>query len=377
MIMPGNLILREKPMLIAPIANSDLVCLSCHSPITKKDFYRCPDCSWPMCNKECAYQEAHQLECDVLSQDKSGIAVPRTLGETPRYDLIFVLRGLLLKKTDPKAWDALMSMESHAELRKNDNDPYQKATVRYFKEVCKVDYDIDEIHHVRGAIVTNCLLFRNEFNISLRGIYPQVRLFNHSCTPNIRITSSPDGEIEARAAIKIDKNEPLCISYVGTMEPLWKRQQSLTEIYKFRCQCERCSDPTELGVYFSSPRCPDCRRSFMVPPGDGTVEVWQCQGCGLKYEYIDVIQEVSEWLYRIDMKDVMLGKDTQKLSKEVDRFQDSFNELHYVPLQFTTALLKMLKDDSYHSLKLRQEILENHLNIYNVLEPGMTRRRGN
>ncbi|XP_018024101.1 SET domain-containing protein SmydA-8 isoform X2 [Hyalella azteca] len=376
LILPGNLIFSENPILVGPVAYSDLICLGCHSAITEEDFSKCPDCKWPVCSKVCANSKSHWAECDVLAKDELGIGIPQHIGQTPRYDLIMLLRGLLLKETDPKSWKVLMAMQSHKEIWKKDNDPFHAAAVKYFTEVCKCGFDEDEIHHVRGVIMTNCMVFKSDKGTSLRALYPQFRLFNHSCIPNIHISSNSDGEITARAAVTIQKNEQLCISYTGTMEPLWQRQKYLSEIYKFQCQCKRCSDPTEFGTYFSSPRCPDCRRSFMLPSGNGSINWWICETCGLRYELIDVLQEVSDWLNRIDMSDFIGKRTVKQLNKDVDRMHDSFHPLHYVPLQFTQNLLREIKGENYVTFKLRQEIWENHLEICDKLEPGLTRRRG-
>lgn len=375
-ILPGNLIFTEEPFLIGPIANSDLICLGCHKPIKDEHFNRCPDCKWPVCDKSCADAKPHLAECEILAKDKDGIGIPQSQGETPRYDLILLLRGLLLKETNPKAWQFIKSMQSHSEERKTDGDPFHKAAVRYFMEVCNDNFDEDEIHQVRGAIMTNCMVYQNEHGVSMRALFAQFRLFNHSCIPNVHIYSTPRGEITARAAVPIQKREHLYISYTGSMEPLWMRQKYLTEIYKFQCQCKRCTDPTELGTYFSSPRCPDCRRSFMLPPGDGSCEVWVCESCGLRYELIDVKQEVFEWMSHIDMSDVILKKSAKQLSKELFKVQDSFIATHYVPLQFMQKLLRVLKEDNYETFKLRHEIWESQLEICDQLEPGKTRRRG-
>ena len=349
--------------------------MSCYTPITEKNFYKCLDCGWPMCSRDCSLSKVHELECEILAKDQKGIGVPSTLDSTPRYDLIMLLRGLLLKDTNPKAWESLVSMESHAEIWKSGNDPFHHAAVRYFTEVCDMNLDVDEIHRVRGAIMTNCLIFQSAKKSSLRGMYATIRLFNHSCVPNVHLSTNISGEIQVRAAIRVEKNSPLCICYTGTMEPLWKRQKYLSEVYKFNCKCERCSDPTELGTYFSSPRCLDCR-SFMLPPGDGSVNSWVCEGCSYKYELVDVMQEVSEWTYRMDMNDVVNEKTPKQLEKEITRLNDAFNEFHFVPLQFTQNLLRVLKSPSYQHQKLRREIWESHLQVYNVLEPGLTRRRG-
>ncbi|KAA0192453.1 hypothetical protein HAZT_HAZT003738 [Hyalella azteca] len=242
LILPGNLIFSENPILVGPVAYSDLICLGCHSAITEEDFSKCPDCKWPVCSKVCANSKSHWAECDVLAKDELGIGIPQHIGQTPRYDLIMLLRGLLLKETDPKSWKVLMAMQSHKEIWKKDNDPFHAAAVKYFTEVCKCGFDEDEIHHVRGLI--------------------------------------------------------------------------------------------------------------------------------------DVLQEVSDWLNRIDMSDFIGKRTVKQLNKDVDRMHDSFHPLHYVPLQFTQNLLREIKGENYVTFKLRQEIWENHLEICDKLEPGLTRRRG-
>jgi hypothetical protein len=53
----------------------------------------------------------------------------------------------------------------------------------------------------------------------------------------------------------------------------------------FRCDCQRCSDPTELGTFSSAIWCQECPERFgrVVP---GCVEVigadWKCDQCGVK-----------------------------------------------------------------------------------------------
>ena len=45
-----------------------------------------------MCSPACAEDIRHRAECAVLAQDVKGVGVPSSSEETPRYDLILILR---------------------------------------------------------------------------------------------------------------------------------------------------------------------------------------------------------------------------------------------------------------------------------------------
>ncbi|KAA0192454.1 hypothetical protein HAZT_HAZT003739 [Hyalella azteca] len=152
---PGYLLLQEGPAVLGPTALSEPVCLACHSPTSL--LFRCPGCQWPMCSQTCADHPTHADECSVLAQDTKGVGIPVNTDATPRYDLILILRFLLLRKKDPDMWEKLMALESHWQKRKAENEPHHSAAVQYFLKVCPMEHEENILHRVRGVIMTNCI----------------------------------------------------------------------------------------------------------------------------------------------------------------------------------------------------------------------------
>jgi Zn finger protein HypA/HybF involved in hydrogenase expression len=64
--------------------------------------------------------------------------------------------------------------------------------------------------------------------------------------------------MHVRATTAISKGSQLYSCYTYTLSGTMDRQQHLMEGKYFQCQCERCSDPTELETHFSSMKCRDC-----------------------------------------------------------------------------------------------------------------------
>lgn len=62
------------------------------------------------------------------------------------------------------------------------------------------------------------------------------------------------------------------------------RRNHLKAVKHFWCQCDRCSDPRELGTLMSALKCPNCRQGLLL--GLNPLEKnapWKCsnQDCGL------------------------------------------------------------------------------------------------
>lgn len=86
-------------------------------------------------------------------------------------------------------------------------------------------------------------------------IYEIASMLEHSCVPNCNKSFSNDGELIIRATRFIPKGEHISICYT---DPLWStlnRLEHLAMTKFFLCQCVRCTDPTELGTYYSALNC--------------------------------------------------------------------------------------------------------------------------
>jgi len=372
---PGAEILSEEALVTGPLGTSDLVCLGCHAPLTGDQFHKCSGCWWPLCGEACERRPRHVAECGVLRQDARRIGVPSCRGDTPKYDLILILRGLLLKKTNSAAWDQLMALENHADVWESEGDVYHDAPVRYFSEICKVENDVSDIHKVRGALLTNALVFKNEFGLYVRGVYPKYSLFNHSCIPNVVTIISDNGTVQARAAVPIKNKQKMFTCYTGTTEPLWKRQEHLYKNYKFQCRCARCTDPTELGTYFSMPQCGQCSEGYIIPNDNFETE-WKCDKCKHSVSLSDITESVSQSLTHLQSGEIMKPYDAVKISLKLDDVIKQFHSSHYVTLEVTQFVMGKLKSSSYDALKLKKQIWDKQIKIIDKLEPGLTRRRG-
>lgn len=81
-------------------------------------------------------------------------------------------------------------------------------------------------------------------------VYPLVALLNHSCAPNCllrydlgssSVSKHEPPVMEIVAAREISKGEELTHSYVELVSPMHSRRASLRDIFRFDCQCLKCS----------------------------------------------------------------------------------------------------------------------------------------
>lgn len=115
-IQAGELILREKPLVMGPKVNSAPICLGCHStlfvPIGVRNFYKCSKCKWPLCGKECETAEMHLQECALMAERKFIAKIDFDSANPNRreaaYCTIMPLRCVLLKCDNPKGYGQLL-----------------------------------------------------------------------------------------------------------------------------------------------------------------------------------------------------------------------------------------------------------------------------
>ncbi|XP_071549539.1 SET domain-containing protein SmydA-8-like [Panulirus ornatus] len=370
--LPAGLVfMEEAPLVVGPKASPVLVCLGCHAAITQDDFHPCPECWWPLCSSQCASSPLHLPECSILAQDTTHTAQPKAQGDTSHYDIIFLLRCLLLRSHNPSGWKTLLDMAHHSKQREAEH----MASVTYLTEVLHVDYDEEVVRQVKGAIITNAIEIST--NTKLEAMYPRVRLLNSSCRPNVELLCGSGAVMQVRTAMPIEVGEPLCFSYTGTMLPVWERQESLRSGYYFKCECVRCADPTELETYFSSPKCPRCRGFYLQPcmrPGD---TLWTCPKCKIGRTDSKIQADVQDWLERIQMTDVLGKCSVKHLVTMLDQVKAEFHPQHYVWMRLAQVVLRHLyHNNTEEALQLRSRLWQRLMALHNTFNPGLNRRRG-
>ncbi|XP_018024102.1 SET domain-containing protein SmydA-8 [Hyalella azteca] len=369
---PGYLLLQEGPAVLGPTALSEPVCLACHSPTSL--LFRCPGCQWPMCSQTCADHPTHADECSVLAQDTKGVGIPVNTDATPRYDLILILRFLLLRKKDPDMWEKLMALESHWQKRKAENEPHHSAAVQYFLKVCPMEHEENILHRVRGVIMTNCISSKTLSGVSLRGLYPTISLLNHSCKPSVYLRSDKANHLFVHSTVEISEGESLLFSYIATGDPYWKRQRELSDTYYFKCRCERCIDRTEMNIHFSFLRCEKCENGY-VDPLFNKKKSYKCTTC--KYS-----TQQAKVMHTCVSIQALYGKadqvhDCRTAMQLLKLVHSKSHGNHYTWLACAGHVIKSLaQNSSINALRLKKQLWMRIIDIYSVIEPGMTRRRG-
>ena len=102
-ISAGELILTESPSVFSP-GQQEETCLVCLRPSSSL----CPQCWWPVCSEKCRQGSLHQAECRYLT---SCLAEAADSSLPIRH--ILALRCLLLKTTNPRAWQRLCRLKGH------------------------------------------------------------------------------------------------------------------------------------------------------------------------------------------------------------------------------------------------------------------------
>ncbi|XP_045120625.1 SET domain-containing protein SmydA-8-like isoform X2 [Portunus trituberculatus] len=376
-VSPGELLVYESPVALGPRASCYPVCLGCHELISDEAVPRCERCWWPLCSQRCASSLRHAAECPVLAADSQRIGQPQFFGYSSKYDVILVVRCLLLRRTNPDAWRHLLELASHVPYRLLEDDDDHQTTVDYVTQVLKVEEDTQLVHHVRDAITTNSFEWTSPSGVRLRGLYLQLSRLNHSCRPSVSVSSDGKGTMFVRAARDLAGGDALTVAYTSTLHPLWERRAYTKQTHYFICDCDRCSDPTELGVHYSSLPCPECRGQYLEPTtwlGDAT---WECPVCGRRQEEAAIREEVDRWMSRFDYDDTFIKSTPTAVRGILDGVQMAFHAHHYVWVMAAQVAIRTLAPDhSRKAMTLKRQLWQRLLHIYSILEPGMTRRRG-
>ena len=262
--------------------NSNTYCLACLANVEDVTS-TCSECNLPMCdNVECRNSEIHQLECEILRNHK-----PEKLAVKnghPVYALIAPLRIFRYIKDAsnrqmkaPRKFDDIMSLESHLEERRRDQDNWNRVRCEVLPilKCCNLAMkDIEIIEKILAIVHTNCvgLLPKLEHYGASRGyaVFPYFSIINHSCIANCRyIVGGDNTSISVRATRSIPKGDEVSIQYLGVRVGNIARKTFFENQWKFICHCNRCLDPTEFGSYLQAIKCKLCidkqETGYMLP----------------------------------------------------------------------------------------------------------------
>ena len=93
-IEPGELVLRDEPIVQSPYTKSSPQCLQCARKLDgTRRCRRCRRCGFPMCDLTCAQGELHRVECDILEEENFEAEIEEFEGNDDHYACIMPLRS--------------------------------------------------------------------------------------------------------------------------------------------------------------------------------------------------------------------------------------------------------------------------------------------
>ncbi|KAG8036002.1 hypothetical protein G9C98_004581 [Cotesia typhae] len=148
---PGDLVIAETPLVWGPARQTERVCVGCGEPGVR---VRCPGCSWYACKVSCdglVDENRHGVECKVLA----------SLRLLPSYNILMVLRMILVHKKSHSRWQTLASLQSHEDDRGPGTEAFEEteAVIHQLQPVIDKVLGIDKatVRKICGLIDVNAL----------------------------------------------------------------------------------------------------------------------------------------------------------------------------------------------------------------------------
>lgn len=372
-IDPLEIILSDRPAVVAPNHTTPPVCLGCLQIVDGSSV--CPGCSYPVCSVECSNSVVHAQECGVLQ------GVNHAQGGD--YKVVAVIRLLRVMESDCQLWSQIDKLMDHDKERRQDMcewKMFQRDVVDVLKQVGGLEVEDDLIHHLIGLLNINCVgVSCRKENIQGRALYPLLSLVSHSCVSNARYSVNPkDFSVVLRARRQILEGEEITINYLPPVYGVPKRKLEIANEWYFNCQCSRCVDVTEFGTFVSALKCSHCREGLILPENAQGGSLWRCRFCTNPFE-ISMIQELVENLEE-QLQDISKHGPTIKAFETFIRKNSKDLHLkHYLNLIAQRNIIELLS----HEKKITREnckkiirLSKSYISIMSRLDPGYSEWKG-
>ncbi|XP_064104413.1 SET domain-containing protein SmydA-8-like [Macrobrachium nipponense] len=379
----GDVVFREKPLVLAPKAGTGPTCLRCLK-ILEDPWEGCDGCGAPLCSSACPGDGHSADECKIVA--RLGLRGCKDVSLVKMLNVLLTpLRTLLLLKNNSAAAEIVAALQSNKEVRRNLQIGHyiEEHIVGTLQKRLNLDVKSDVVHHICGVFDTNAFEVSVDDRRRGRALFPLGAIMNHSCLPNTQHWFT-DGVLIVRAVTDIAAGESITNTYTPMLLGTRGRAAHLAATKLFRCACKRCLDPTELGSHVSSVSCRSCRsdrgsdsRSLVVPP-DGALKDWQCLKCQKRMPDVAVetmIRAANSTRSRVPSNDL------EALRVTSDHLRMMLGKRHYITLEVRYALMNAimkqpLQDIKDDDLEKAVEISGELLEIASLIDPGFSRFRG-
>jgi len=364
-IKPWERVLQDEALITAPSYSA--VCLGCLGPVSGEVV--CTLCKWPLCRQQCQEEQSHQEECKLFKTLKIAPVRDQLDSSHGIYSFISVLRVLLLKEKDIKAWEIIEEMMDHWEERSKDRKILEGVTTmtKFFQEKLGLTWvTIEDVCHVYGVLKTNAVGLMSG---RAQALYPVVCIMSHSCAANLEPVRDPSSVIEFRAKRMIRQGEELTMRYTDFLDSKRNIQKKINNEWIFKCSCLRCSDTAELGSNFSSLQC-DCGGYYH--DSDSSIENnWKCSSCLEEKDLEDKYSEADQ------LSDSLNNDNLDEVLRIVENEKGGYHSNFYLTTLCYMKYLeknKMSEDqETVEGMVYRARVV---LETLTMLDEGCTRLNG-
>ena len=199
-------------------------------------------------------------------------------------DMVMIIRCLYLRDAPNDEWFKLNQLQAFSDAFDEDLEAVAGLVVETILEhfASNLNVDGDTLHQLFGILTINAFEIPNcnSGEGNLAAIFATGCLPEHNCIPTCHRSFGPDLSITLRAAVSMEANERISITYTDSLWPTLERRSHLSYSKHFQCDCSRCTDPTECGTYLSALKCVKCPVGFMISQNPLLESSsWQCQDC--------------------------------------------------------------------------------------------------
>jgi len=378
----GELIFTEEPLVGGP--NHTLqgdFCLECLKQVPE-GASGCSKCGWPLCGPQCEQGPFHSIECALLASKAPRSSLPPEMLEAgAMYWPISCLRVLLVGREDPLALSTIMRMMSHREEHraKPAHALYSQHMVAFIRDRLGLGetFSEEEVEHVSGVIDVNSIRLRENGH----GVYLKTSIMSHNCMANTKTILNEDLTVDVRAVVAIPQGTEISKAYVSSLETTQLRQEKLKQGWYFTCSCLRCEDPLEGLSFMSSVACLRCRQGLLLSSNTLDPEAdWVCGDCGV-VKTGESIEKLNQYFVAAILE---ARDDCMTLDNLLEKAVKMFHPWHHVAtlarIKLNTAFLRLGARNPDNAevelLMRRKELLDDIHQVIEVIEPGLTQRRG-
>lgn len=262
-----GLVIQDSPVGLAPIVDSEPMCLQCFRLLAAQaKVYTC-QCGFQLCSEECSQGNRHRAECRAYT------GAGKIAGKaSEEYPLVMPIRVFAQIKEEEGLEERLERLMDHREEREEETENWARVQTTIVAPLLDLGVSVSaaQVQRYVGIIRTNGCQIRGtgvgegEEYIEdrelgrVRALFPTMASMSHSCLANTRMFHIPGYKMVFRAVREVSAGEELTLSYLPLGLGCWTRRNTIRRNWFFDCGCERCGDPTDLGWGSDSWMCGKC-----------------------------------------------------------------------------------------------------------------------